>query len=111
MAQIDFPDIINQIKNGIVSLAQATVSNYLSDAKSDAQTLLDTMMTKLETWTQLLANGKLTTDDFEWLVYSQKDLVEMSALEQSGLAKIRLDQFKGSVLNLIIDTIFQVVKI
>ena len=111
MAQINFPDILNQLKTDLINLAQSTLKNYVNDANSDAQNLLNSMKAKLETWTQLLADGKLTTEDFEWLVYSQKDLVAMDALKEAGLAEIRVDQFKASVINLIVDTIFSIIKI
>jgi hypothetical protein len=41
----------------------------------------------------------------------QKDLIEMSTLKQAGLVQIRIDLFKGGVINLVIDTGFQIVKI
>ena len=111
MAKINFPDILKQLKAALGNLAQTTLQNYVSDAKTDAQNMLDSMTSKLQKWTGLLANGDLTTEDFEWLVYSQKDLVELAALKQAGLAEIRIDQFKGSVINLIIDTTFKILKI
>ncbi|MBS1756581.1 MAG: hypothetical protein JSU03_04835 [Bacteroidetes bacterium] len=108
---INFPDILTEIKNGIVDLAKSTVSNYLKEAKKDAQSLLTEMKDDLERWTNLLAQGLLTTEDFEWLVNSEKDTVKMAALEQAGLAAIRIDQFKSSLLNLIVDTVFKAIKI
>jgi hypothetical protein len=111
MVQINFPDILNQLKTDLVNLAQTTLKNYVNNAKTDAQSMLDNMKAKLETWTNLLGNGSLSTEDFEWLIYSQKDLVEMQALKEGGLGEIRIDQFKSSVLNLIVDTIFSILKI
>jgi len=111
MAKFNFPDILKQLKAALANLAETTLKNYVSDAKADAQNMLDSMTAKLEKWTGLLKDGDLTTEDFEWLVYSQKDLVELAALKQAGLAEIRIDQFKGSVINLIIDTTFQILKI
>jgi hypothetical protein len=111
MAQIDFPKILEQLKANLITLAQSTLTNYVSEAKTDAQNMIDSMKAKLERWTQLLAKGDLTVEDFEWLVYSQKDLIEMKALKEAGLAEIRIEQFKGSVINLIIDTVLQIIKI
>jgi hypothetical protein len=108
---VDFNAIFQQLLNAAVGLAKSTVSNYVKDAKTDAQHMLIAMKEKLERWTGLLVNKQLTTEDFEWLVNSQKDLVEMAALKQAGLAAIRIDQFKASVLNLIVDTVFSMVKI
>ena len=109
--QINFSDIFDQLKAGVVGLAKTTASHYLADAKKDGQNLLIEMKDDLERWTKMLINGDLTTKDFEWLVNSERDSIRMAALEQAGLAMIRIDQFKNSVLNLIVDTVFKAIKI
>lgn len=111
MAQVDFNLLIGTIKTGIADIAVKTVSNYLEDAKKDGQNLVDKIQENLVRWTQQLADGKLTTSDFEWLVFGQKDVVLMTALKEVGLAEIRIEQFKSSVLNLIVDTTFNLLHI
>jgi hypothetical protein len=111
MAQVNFDEIFSALKEDIIALSQATLKNYIKDAKHDGLKILDASKEKLQRWTELLSEGKLTTEDFEWLVMSQKDLVEMQALKQAGLAAIRIDQFKNSVFNLLIDTVLHLVKI
>jgi len=64
------------------------------------------MKRDLRRWTRLLEKGDLTTEDFEFLVKSQVASTKMSALESSGLAEIRLDAYRSSIFNMIIDTIF-----
>ena len=108
---VDFNAIFQQLINGAIGLAKTTVSNYINDAKTDAQKMLMAMKEKLERWTLLLMDKQLTTEDFEWLVNSQKDLVAMDCLKEAGLAAIRIDQFKASLMNLIVDTVFSMVKI
>jgi hypothetical protein len=108
---IDFTKILEQVKSDLIALAQSTLKNYVSDAKKDALDVLEKTKEKLERWTLLLAKGSLSIADFEWLVNSQKDLVEMHGLKQAGLAAIRVDQFKNSVFNLIVDTVLHLVKI
>lgn len=108
---VDFNAILDQLKKGVTDLAQSTLKSYVSDAKTDAQNMLNAMQEKLKRWTGLLIDKKLTTEDFEWLVNSQKDLVVMAALKEAGLAAIRIEQFKASLLNLIVDTVFSMVKI
>jgi hypothetical protein len=107
----DFSDIFEQVKADLIALAEATLKNYVKSAKKDALNVLESTKKKLENWTTLLAEGKLSVADFEWLVNSQKDLVQMQALKQAGLAAIRIDQFKNSVFNLIVDTILHLIKI
>lgn len=111
MPDIDFNAIFDQLKQGVVNLAESTLKNYVSKAKSDGTKMLTEMKEKLKRWTSLLIDKKLTTEDFEWLVNSQKDLIQMNGLKLAGLAAIRIDQFKASLLNLVVDTIFSLVKI
>src|ERR1700743_3671309 len=102
---IDFTNVFNTLKNGIINLAETDVKNYLKAASKDGQALLDEMKEDLQTWTTQLANGDISKDDFTFNVLSQKDSLEMAALEEAGLAEIQADQFKTDVLNLITSTI------
>jgi hypothetical protein len=108
---IDFEELLQQLKSGIASLARLTIRDYVNYAKQDGDRILEEMKEKLKRWTQKLAEGHLSKEDFLWLVASQKDLIEMNSLKQAGLAAIRVEQFRSSVINLIIDTAFSVIKI
>lgn len=109
--QVDFDKIFNDLKEGITTLAKTTVKNYAKEAVADAKQFVLESEEKLKRWTLLLADKQLTSEDFEWLVMSQKDLAKMEALKQSGLALVRIDAFRVSLLNLIIDTVFNIVKL
>jgi hypothetical protein len=111
MAQINFAEIFEKLKEDIANLASSTLKNYVNDAKTDGLKMLESMKEKLQKWTQLLADQKLTTSDFELLVNSQKDLIEMACLKQAGLAAIRVEQFKSSLFNLVVDTIFHLIPL
>ena len=109
--QVDFDKLFNDLKNGVATLAKATVKNYTKQAMQDAQEFLQESEEKLKRWTLLLADKQLTSEDFEWLVMSQKDLAKMEALKQAGLALARIDAFRISLLNLVIDTVFNLIKL
>jgi hypothetical protein len=111
MPETDFDRIVQQLKSSILNLAQATLKKYVKQATDDGNAFIDSSREKLERWTIQLAKGELKTDEFEWLVDSQKDLLAMTALKQAGLAQIRVDQFKAAVLNLVVDTVFSALKI
>lgn len=110
-AQVDFANLFDDLKGQVITLAKISLAKYEKEAKKGALLFLNEIKSKLSRWTLLLAAGQLTTEDFEWLVNSQKQLLEMKALSQAGLAAIRVDQFKNSVLNMVVDTIFSFVKI
>lgn len=105
----NYDEIFKEIGNQIIDLAQKTVSNYKQVAIADAKALVAGMSEDLKKWTGLLASNDLDTEEFEILVNSEKDLVEMKALETAGLAAIRITQFVGSVLNMIVDVVLKAV--
>lgn len=109
MAAIDFTQLFTELENGVIALAKASFKSYINEAEQDAKNLLDGMKDKLQRWVLLLSQGALTKDDFELLISAQKDLVEMAALEQAGLAEIKAEQFRDSVVNLIVDTVLTVI--
>jgi len=105
MAAINFQEIFNGLKDEVVKLALSTFKEYKNQAKTDAINLVESIKGNLENWTVLLAEGKLSKSDFEFLVLAQKELIEMNALKQAGLALIKADEFKNSLLNLVTKTI------
>jgi hypothetical protein len=109
--QINFSDIFEELKSSITTLAKNSIKDYAVGAEADGKKFLESIKDKLQRWTNSLIEGKLTKDDFEYLIGSQKDLSQMEFLKQAGLTAIRIDQFKTSLLNLVIDTIFNAIKI
>ncbi|MEP2276085.1 MAG: hypothetical protein ABJH98_11560 [Reichenbachiella sp.] len=103
---MDFDEIYDELKSKISELAKLSAKKYAEEAKQDANDFLESSKEKLKKWTKLLAAGEISTDEFEWLVNSQQSLAQMKVLTQAGLAQIRVDQFKQSVLNIIVDVIF-----
>lgn len=108
-AAVNFDHIFKTIKQQVEDLAKLFVKHYTKQAVKDGRKFLEDTKENLKRWTILLAEKKLTTQDFEWLVLSQKDLAQMVALKQAGLSVIRIEQFRNSLLSLVVDTIFGIV--
>ena len=104
-----FEDIFNELKDNIAALAKLTFKKFAKEAEQDGKQLLEELKDKLQRWTDLLAQGQITPRDFEMLVLNQRDLVEMAALRKAGLTLIRAEQFRDGVINIVIDTITNVV--
>jgi hypothetical protein len=66
------------------------------EAIQDGEDFLNRTQDDLERWTRLLEEGELSRDEFESLVRGQKDLAEMEALKQAGLAAAKADRFQDS---------------
>lgn len=111
MANPDFETIFKSLKDALIALAKESIKDFAGDAADDAIVFLELSREKLERWTALLAEGKITPEDFEWLIKSQKDLVVLLALKRAGVAAIRLDEFKQKIIETIIGKVFTLLKI
>jgi hypothetical protein len=60
---------------------------------------------KLEKWLYLYSTGKLTKQEFEWLLKSQKDTLILKGLQKKGIATLHLNAIKNSLLKIIFQTI------
>ncbi len=99
----NFDEFLNELKDGIVELAKKEAGEFATQAKDDAQAFLDKMKDDLQTWFKQLTDGQLSKEDFEYLVKGRKDVAEMAALTQIGLAKIRVERIVNGVIDLVIN--------
>jgi hypothetical protein len=104
----DFSHFLEELTAKLTELAEQQWMAYRDAAINDGTAFVEKIKADLERWSQLLASGALSKDDFAWLVQGKKDLAELEALEQAGLALARLDQFRTDLINLVVDTAFSV---
>jgi hypothetical protein len=104
----DFSHFLEELTAKLTELAEQQWMAYRDAAINDGTAFVEKIKADLERWSQLLASGALSKDDFAWLVQGKKDLAALEALEQEGLALERLDQFRTALVNLVIDTAFSV---
>ncbi len=103
----DFNDFWKNLKSGLEELAKKNWKEFSEAAEKDGKAFLDKTKEDLKRWTKLLAQGDLSKDDFEWLIAGKKDLAEMEALKQAGLALVRVERFQNALISLVIDTAFE----
>ena len=106
MAQINFEDVFNTLKQGVTGLAQTTVTGYVAQAESDGQGLLDQMKADLQTWTTQLLNNEITQAEFSENLEDQKAVLQMAALTQVGIGEAAIDNFKSGIISLVENTVF-----
>jgi len=109
MAQINFDEVFNTLKQGVTSLAQTTIKGYVSEAESDGQDMLNQMKANLQTWTTQFTNNQISQAELTDLIGDQRDDLQMAALTQIGIAEADLDNFKSGIISLIENTIFGLV--
>jgi hypothetical protein len=103
-----FNDFWKALKDELVEFAEYSWKDYRSAAIKDGKTFLEKSKNDLERWSKMLASGDLTRDDFEWLLVGKKDLAELVALKQKGLAKVALDRYVNGLIDTIVSTAFKV---
>lgn len=106
---MDFEDILKDLKTNLCAIVKETFFDFKNEGEKDMKAFLNSSKDKLKKWTLLLESGNLAVDDFEWLVKSQKDLLVMNALYQTGLSKIKLGHFKNKVITTIVSTVIKIV--
>ena len=82
-----FNDFLNALKDGLKQVVAQSLADYKDAAVQDGEAFLIKTRADLERWTAELAQGRLSRDDFEWLVRGKKDLGGMEALKQAGLPR------------------------
>ena len=97
-------DFLRTLGERIAALASDTFKRHAAAARRDAEEFLARTRADLARWTQLLADGQLTLDDFQWLVKARLDVAKLAALKQAGLAKARLDGFRRALLETVLGT-------
>lgn len=102
---------IEAVEEGLKTLAKNTVLDALDQAKADAKAFVNDSEESLRRWGDALAQGKITKDDFEYLVGGQKDLAKLHALKAVGLNQVRLERFRTGLISLIVGSAFDAVGI
>lgn len=103
---MDFNDFWDEVKERVAELAKKSWKDFADEVQEDGKSFLEGIKEDLKRWTKLLAHGSITKEEYEWLVLSKKDLIELEALKQAGLGKIRLQRLKNTLIDIVIDTAF-----
>ncbi|MBA3833144.1 MAG: hypothetical protein H0X34_14870 [Chthoniobacterales bacterium] len=91
-------------------LAGILFKKFVNQAVDDTENFLRRSKDGVARAGLLYAEGKIDRDDFEDLVLGKKDLAEMHALKQTGLASATIDTFTNGVLQIFVDAAFAAVK-
>ncbi len=100
-------EFLEALKTELVEFAEYSWKAYKNAAIKDGNAFVEKSKADLERWAKMLAKGDLTRDDFEWLMVGKKDLAELVALKQKGLAKVALDRFLNGLIDTVVSTAFK----
>jgi hypothetical protein len=103
-----FKTFLSTLEGNLKDLAKKDLKDYQDQAVLVGANFVSKTKADLEEWTNQLEKGELSRADFKWLVKGKKDLAEMQALEQAGLALVARDRFVNSLTSVVADTAFSV---
>ena len=104
----DFDAFFARLKEELVDLAESRLDALSDRAIQDGERFLDDSKEDLRRWTRLLEEGHLSEEDVASLVRGKKDLAEMAALKQAGLAAAEADRFRDALFDRILGTVRRV---
>lgn len=106
---MDFKLFLETLTTDLRDIAVGFGEEYVNDVIRMGTGFAEKMKEDLIRRSGQLASGELTEDEFAWLLASSKDLMEMKALEQKGLATVQLNRIRDAVLASVIKAARKVV--
>jgi DNA topoisomerase VI subunit B len=101
--------ILKSIEEQSKTLAELLIKEFTKQAVADTKDFLEKSRDDIERWAGELAREEIDEDDLASLMRGKKDLAEMRALKQAGLAQVSIDTFTNGVLEIAINAIMAAV--
>src|SRR5437879_6171641 len=99
MSGFDFSVFIKSVEEQSRALAEKLFKQFVHQAAIDVQDFLEQSRNDLKRWTDELAHHQLDKAEFQSLVRGERDLAQMRALKQAGLAQVKIDTFTSGLLD------------
>lgn len=106
----DFNDFLNELKSELATVAKSAGGDIKDQLWKDGKDFATKSKNDLKLWMTQLAEGKLTRDELEYLLKAKKDLAEMEALKQKGLAQARIDKLKNALIKSVVGSALRTIK-
>lgn len=107
VGMINFQTFIENLKDDLKSSAPEFGVDLWDALIEDGLDFVHKTREDIEKWSHQFAQGELTKDEFEWLMLAKKDLAEMQALKQKGLALARIDHYKDAITYSVLRAVFK----
>ena len=102
---IDFGSAIETIKSGIIALGKTAGATELTQLQTAAQGTADAIKADMVTWTGQLTSGGINAEQLKFLIASEDEYFQITALTQAGIALAQMDALKAGIANLIVKTL------
>lgn len=103
MSTID--DVINSIKDEALKLVKDQLKDLLTSAQKDTNAVVKETGKKIADWLLLRAQGKLSDDELEALLYSRDQLLRQYKNTLEIKTRARVEKIAVSLVNLVLDKV------
>jgi len=95
-------DLIKAVLKEIKRYAKAKFKEKAPELINYINTFLLNNTVDIDRWEQLVKEGKLTNEEFSWLLKSRRDSLELKFLEMGGFYLVNVEQTRNELIELII---------
>tara|TARA_R100001143_G_scaffold63594_1_gene73144 strand:- start:3762 stop:4091 length:330 start_codon:yes stop_codon:yes gene_type:complete len=107
----DFDRFLRIVKTDLVIVAENLGRDYAKEIVTEGTDFARRFQERLERRITLLANGELSKEEFEWLMKSEKNLIELKSIEKKGLAVVQLNEIRDAIIDTLIVAAFKVITL
>lgn len=105
----DFDRFLKIVKTDLGTVAENLGRDYAKEVVEEGTEFAKRFQDRLERRITLLAAGELTKDEFEWLMKSEKNLVELKSIQKKGLTVVQLNNIRDAIIGTLIGAAFKIV--
>ncbi len=106
----DFNGFSEETVSGIARLAEDGFNDFKDEAIAAGKDFLAQSKEDLQHWTEQLAAGQISKEDFEWLMRSKENAVKLIILNRIGLTKTQADKLTAGIISVVTASAFKLFK-
>ncbi len=93
-----FKHLLITLKKELLNHTYGSEMEIRNGLIEDGTQFLYSIWDDLERWWLAMAEGRMSQEKFEWLIWEKKDLAEMKALKQQQLSQEQIDEYRDKII-------------
>lgn len=90
--------ILTGLQEGVMDAVKQVLTNFIPEATEDVTAFFASSAGRIERYVKLLVTSQITLGEFKSLILGLRDLAELTALTQAGLAEIEIEKTRNTIL-------------
>ncbi len=100
----DFNDFLDKLKNNLSKISNGTFQKYSRQIVHDGIDFAQKLEPHMKSWGVEYSIHQMTKEEFEELVKSKKELLEMDALKKEDLPRTELNKIRNAIVETVTET-------